>query len=355
MVRGRAHRLPPRSTGSPIATSRSAASTSPSSARRRGSSARYYDDVLEVRTEVAGVSGARIAFTYEIYRDGVGADRHRAHGARRGGREGRPASAAPRRPVEARVKVVVTGAAGFIGSHLRRVAARGRARRRGRRRLRRDYYPREVKARQSRPRPRPPGLSPRRGQRAGHRPRGRCWRGVGGLPPGRQAGVRAWSGQDFAVYTDNNVLATQRLLEAAVAAGVPRLVYASSSSVYGDSAAPPLQRDSGVPPGLAVRGDEAGGRAPREPVPFEHGSAGGQPAVLHGVRPAAAAGHGVPPVPEGGAGQDRAIRLFGDGGQTRDFTYIDDIVAATRAAAGSGGPAASTTSGAGRRVSMNRT
>ena len=32
----------------------------------------YYDDVLEVRTEVADLSGARIAFTYEIYRDGAG-------------------------------------------------------------------------------------------------------------------------------------------------------------------------------------------------------------------------------------------------------------------------------------------
>ena len=32
----------------------------------------YYDDVLEVRTEVAGLSGARITFAYEIYRDGAG-------------------------------------------------------------------------------------------------------------------------------------------------------------------------------------------------------------------------------------------------------------------------------------------
>ena len=32
----------------------------------------YYDDLLEVRTQVAQVSGARIAFAYEIYRDGSG-------------------------------------------------------------------------------------------------------------------------------------------------------------------------------------------------------------------------------------------------------------------------------------------
>lgn len=32
----------------------------------------YYDDVLEVRTAVASLTGARIAFAYEIYRDGTG-------------------------------------------------------------------------------------------------------------------------------------------------------------------------------------------------------------------------------------------------------------------------------------------
>lgn len=32
----------------------------------------YYDDVLEVRTEVASLTGARIAFLYEIHRDGTG-------------------------------------------------------------------------------------------------------------------------------------------------------------------------------------------------------------------------------------------------------------------------------------------
>ncbi len=60
-----------------------------------------------------------------------------------------------------------------------------------------------------------------------------------------QAGVRASWGRDFEVYTENNVLATQRLLEAAVAAGTPRVVYASSSSVYGDARELPL-REAGA-------------------------------------------------------------------------------------------------------------
>ena len=49
-----------------------------------------------------------------------------------------------------------------------------------------------------------------------------------------QAGVRASWGSSFEVYTRNNVLATQQLLEACVAAEVPKVIYASSSSVYGD-------------------------------------------------------------------------------------------------------------------------
>ena len=63
-----------------------------------------------------------------------------------------------------------------------------------------------------------------------------------------QAGVRASWGREFALYTDHNVLATQRLLEAALAAGRPRIVYASSSSVYGDSPALPLREDSACHP-----------------------------------------------------------------------------------------------------------
>ena len=58
-----------------------------------------------------------------------------------------------------------------------------------------------------------------------------------------QAGVRASWGTSFDVYTRNNVLATQQLLEAAVRARVPKVVYASSSSVYGDQDQLPLRED----------------------------------------------------------------------------------------------------------------
>src|SRR5215210_9036606 len=58
-----------------------------------------------------------------------------------------------------------------------------------------------------------------------------------------QPGVRLSFGEGFARYTADNLLATQRILEAAAAAGCPRVVWASSSSVYGDAAAYPCVED----------------------------------------------------------------------------------------------------------------
>jgi len=58
-----------------------------------------------------------------------------------------------------------------------------------------------------------------------------------------QAGVRASWGGSFEVYTRTNVLATQQVLEACVAAEAPKVIYASSSSVYGDQDELPLRED----------------------------------------------------------------------------------------------------------------
>src|SRR5689334_1833421 len=59
-----------------------------------------------------------------------------------------------------------------------------------------------------------------------------------------QAGVRKSWGRDFAVYTVNNIEATQTLLEACTAVRLERLVYASSSSVYGDHVPMPMREDA---------------------------------------------------------------------------------------------------------------
>src|SRR3954454_10307228 len=55
-----------------------------------------------------------------------------------------------------------------------------------------------------------------------------------------QPGVRASWGEDFAVYLRHNVAATQRLLEACRIAPPRKLIFASSSSIYGDALSYPV-------------------------------------------------------------------------------------------------------------------
>ena len=249
------------------------------------------------------------------------------------------------------MKAVVTGAAGFIGSHLAEsLLADGRevvgvdafV----------DYYPREVKER---------NLAKARGHRSFRLVEGRVQ--DMDLAPvldgasqvfhlAAQAGVRASWGRDFAVYTDNNVLATQRLLEASVAARVPRLVYASSSSVYGDAASLPLQEQTACRP-VSPYGVT---KLAAEHLANLYHSSLGVPVVslryftVYGPRqrPDMAFHRFLRAARDGSP-----IRLFGDGRQTRDFTYIDDIVAATRAAADSGRPGGVYNVGGGERVALS--
>jgi len=167
-----------------------------------------------------------------------------------------------------------------------------------------------------------------------------------------QAGVRTSWGRDFAVYTDNNVLATQRLLEAAVAAGVPRFVYASSSSVYGDAPALPLREDGACRP-VSPYGVT---KLAAEHLVHLYGSNEGLPVVslryftVYGPRqrPDMAFCRFLRAARDGGR-----VLVYGNGKQTRDFTYVDDIVSATRAAADTGRPGHVYNVGGGDRVELN--
>ena len=167
-----------------------------------------------------------------------------------------------------------------------------------------------------------------------------------------QAGVRGSWGDDFRTYTSHNVDSTQRLLEALRKHSVERLVYASSSSVYGDVATIPMREDGFVQP-VSPYGVT---KLAAEHLCHLYHVNYGVPTValryftVYGPRQrpdmafhrfARAALTGTP------------IQLFGDGGQTRDFTYVDDIVSATRAAGDRGRAGRVYNIGGGSRVSMN--
>jgi nucleoside-diphosphate-sugar epimerase len=141
-----------------------------------------------------------------------------------------------------------------------------------------------------------------------------------------QAGVRASWGQTFEAYTRDNILATQRLLEAAKGrASVRRFVYASSSSVYGDAADLPM-REASLPRPYSPYGVT---KLAAEHLCELYRHNFGVPTVslryftVYGPRQR----------PDMGFNkfiratlQGHAIPVFGDGEQTRDFTFIADAV-----------------------------
>ena len=147
-----------------------------------------------------------------------------------------------------------------------------------------------------------------------------------------QAGVRASWGDDFRIYSDNNVFATQRLLEACKDKDLRRFVYASSSSIYGDTDELPM-RETSRPQPVSPYGVT---KLAAEHLTWLYWKNYGVPTVslryftVYGPRqrPDMAFHRFIK-----AALQHDAIRLYGDGAQSRDFTYVDDIVEANLAAA----------------------
>ena len=168
-----------------------------------------------------------------------------------------------------------------------------------------------------------------------------------------QAGVRKSWGRDFDVYTKNNIEATQVLLEACTAARLERVVYASSSSVYGDNVAIPMKEDA-LPQPVSPYGVS---KLAAEQLCYLYHVNYGVPAVslryftVYGPRQRPDMGfhrflratlRGEP------------ITVYGDGEQTRDFTFVQDAVSATIAAATRGIPYRVYNIGGGSRVSINQ-
>lgn len=167
-----------------------------------------------------------------------------------------------------------------------------------------------------------------------------------------QAGVRKSWGRDFDVYVSNNISATQRLLEACSGRALERIVYASTSSVYGDEASIPMREDQRLQPvspyGVSKLAAEHLGHL----YHVNHGL----PFValryftVYGPRQRPDMGFHrfLTAVMDG-----RPVPRFGDGEQTRDFTYVADAVNATVLAASRGVPGRVYNIGGGSRVTVN--
>ena len=256
-------------------------------------------------------------------------------------------------PALRRDHVIVTGAAGFIGSHLAEALLD-----RGRVVVAVDSF-------------------------TGHYPAADKWANLSGLlgQPGfelhrldlatadlghllagaaavfhlaAKPGVPTSFGPGFSTYLHDNVLATQRLLEACVLAQVPRVIFASSSSIYGDAPSYPVTEESrtrpvspyGVTKLAAEHLCQAYARLAEPPMAVAmlryftvYGPRQRPDMGFRRFIDAALAG--------------RPVVVYGDGTQTREFTYVDDVVRATLLAMTAPVEVQAINIGGGRRVSLN--
>lgn len=152
-----------------------------------------------------------------------------------------------------------------------------------------------------------------------------------------QPGVRSSWGSDFSAYCESNILATQRLLKEARQYPIHRFIYASSSSVYGAQREAPFGEHA-VPQPISPYGIT---KLAGEHLCGSYFQSFGVPTVslryftVFGPRqrPDMAFHRFIDRIMRG-----EPVPVYGDGEQTRDFTYVLDAVTATILAANRGKP-----------------
>ncbi len=167
-----------------------------------------------------------------------------------------------------------------------------------------------------------------------------------------QAGVRTSWGPAFESYLRNNVLVTQRLLEATRGTPIKKFIYASSSSVYGDAdifPTPEGTRPSPISPyGVTkLTGEQLGlvyWQQFQVPVVILRYFTAYGPRQ----RPDMAFHIFIQSLLIG-----RPIEIYGSGEVSRDFTYVGDVVNANRLAAERGSPGRIYNIGGGAEVTLN--
>jgi UDP-glucose 4-epimerase len=248
--------------------------------------------------------------------------------------------------------VVVTGAAGFVGSHLcDRLLAEGHevvgidsfS----------DYYDRHIKLRNleaalANPRFRLEEADLVDGDLGRMLANARVVFHLAGQP-----GVRpSWGGQ-FDRYVHDNIVATQRLLEAILSSRLDRFVFASSSSVYGDAEMFPT-RETALPKPVSPYGMT---KLAAEHLAFVYMRNFGVPVTslryftVYGPRqrPDMAFSRFMHALVE-----DEEIEILGDGEQTREFTFVSDAVDGTVKAATGDVVGHVVNLGGGSRVTVNK-
>jgi len=167
-----------------------------------------------------------------------------------------------------------------------------------------------------------------------------------------QAGVRASWGRNFEIYARNNIEATQGLLEFYKGREIQKFVYASSSSVYGEAELP-MREDSLLKP-VSPYGVT---KLAAENLCYLYYRNYHVPVIslryftVYGPRqrPDMAIHRFVRAVLN-----DEEITVYGDGEQTRDFTYVDEVIEATLLAAKSDVAGEVLNIGGGSRISVNQ-